>query len=480
MKKFLEIIKNKWLIKGTTTIALILIIIAIYLGLNWGVGKINMEDLDLTEKKLYSISDETKTKLKDLKDDITILLINQDNYVDNFVKKYSIYSDKIKVEEVLDLSSRADLMTKYNLESTDSLIVIQNGEKEKTLSSTDLVTYDYSAGKQIDTTEEAVTNAIVGLTITEKPKIYIVSEGTYYDVEQVLTQITSTLEADSNEIEYLDIYTKGGIPEDCDCLVLTTMARDFSELERDKVLEYINRGGRIMMMTSQNLLNIETPNFNQILEQYGISIGYGAVIEQNSNQMLSGMPEFIIQQASASFMSKIDMTLKIAMLDAGKIEFADEDKLTELGVDYETISKSGDTSFVRNNFSLQTYSRTDSDSEEGSSITGALVTKKISDDVKSELIIYSNELFATNSTVPVSNGYYMYASDLYNNKDVILNSISYLTERQDTITIRKSNDEEKYTVTDAEDAIIKTIIFIIPVLIIGIGIVVWQVRRRKK
>ena len=58
--------------------------------------------------------------------------------------------------------------------------------------------------------------------------------------------------------------------------------------------------------------------------------------------------------------------------------------------------------------------------------------------------------------------------------------ISYLTERQDTITIRKSNDEEKYTVTDAEDAVIKTIIFIIPVLIIGIGIVVWQVRRRKK
>ena len=82
--------------------------------------------------------------------------------------------------------------------------------------------------------------------------------------------------------------------------------------------------------------------------------------------------------------------------------------------------------------------------------------------------------------VPVSNQYYMYASDLHNNKDVILNSISYLTERTDTITIRKTSEEERYTVTDQEDAIIKTIIFVLPVLIIGIGIVVWQVRRRKR
>ena len=74
MKKFLEIIKNKWLIRGTTTVALIAIIIAIYILLNWGVEKINLEDLDCTEKKLYSLSDETRTKIKNLDKDITIEL----------------------------------------------------------------------------------------------------------------------------------------------------------------------------------------------------------------------------------------------------------------------------------------------------------------------------------------------------------------------------------------------------------------------
>ena len=80
MKKFLEIIKNKWLIKGTTTLLLVLIVIACYIGLNMLVEKVNVENLDFTEKKLYSLSDETKTKLSDLNQDVTIQLINSTYY----------------------------------------------------------------------------------------------------------------------------------------------------------------------------------------------------------------------------------------------------------------------------------------------------------------------------------------------------------------------------------------------------------------
>ena len=77
MKKFLEIIKNKWLIKGTTTLLLVLIVIACYIGLNMLVEKVNVENLDFTEKKLYSLSDETKTKLSDLNQDVTIQLLSK-------------------------------------------------------------------------------------------------------------------------------------------------------------------------------------------------------------------------------------------------------------------------------------------------------------------------------------------------------------------------------------------------------------------
>ena len=481
MKKLLGIIKNKWLIKGTTTLILVAIIIALYILLNWGVEKINLEDLDLTEKKLYSLSDETKDKISNLDTDITIQLINMGDYsyVVDYANKYTQVTDRIQVEEVGDLSSRVDLMTKYNLDSTDSLIVVKNGDKEKTLSIYDLYTIDYSTYEQIDTTEEAITNAIVEVTLDEKPKIYILTGSTYYETEQALATIISNLEEESNEVEYLDMLTTGSVPEDCDCLMITTLGKDITELERDKIIEYIQNGGNIMMLTSQNIVEDDTPNFDQVLAQYGISIGYGAIFEQDTSKMLQNAPEFVITEVNASFLQDIDMTLKMCFVDPGKIEFADEDKLTELGVEYETIAQTGDTSFVRTNFDLSSYTRTDEDSEEGSSIVGALVTKTISDDVKSELIIYSNEVCASNLQVPISNQYYMYAVDLHNNRDVILNSISHLTEREDTITIRKTGEYEQYTVTEQEDTIIKTIIFLLPVLIIGVGIVVWQVRRRK-
>ena len=481
MKKFIEIIKNKWLIKGTTTILLAVIIIACYIGLTVLADKLEIEDLDFTEKKLYSLSDETKNKLKDLDEEITIQLIKiDDEYIKEYARKYKVYSDKIDIEEVDDLSSRVDLKTEYNLDDTDSLIVVSAGEKEKTLTLYDLYTIDYSTGQQIDVTEEAVTNAIVEVTIDEKPQIYIFSGKTYYEPEQSLSTITTQLTNEANEVKYLDILSTGSVPDDCDCLIITTLAEDMSEMERDKILEYIQRGGKILFLISQNILEVDTPNLNSILDQYGVSIQYGAIFEQDTTKMLQNAPEFIISDVNASFMSDIGMNLQMCLVDAGSIKLADDTKQEELSVEYETIASTGDTAFIRTNFDTTSYTRTDADSEEGSFIVGARATKKISEDVSSEIIIYSNELCASNLQIPVSTQYYMYAVDLYNNKDVILNSISHLTERTDTITIRKTGETEQYTVSEKGDTLIKIIIFTIPAIIILIGLVIWIIRRRRK
>ena len=480
-KKFLEIIKNKWLIKGTTTLLLVAIVIACYILINWGVSKLQIENIDCTEKKLYSLSDETKSKMKNLEKDITIQLINtgESSYITEYANKYPTVSKKITVEEISDLSSRVDLQTKYSITESGSLIVVKSGEKEKTLTSSDLYTYDYSTGKQINKIEEALTNAIIEVTLDEKPHVYILSGKTYYDTENVLSIILSELKDESNEVDYLDLLTQGEIPADCDCLIITTLKQDLSELERDKILEYINNGGKILMLTSQNMLDVETPNLKQVLSQYGVSMEYGAVLEQDSSKMLQNAPNTIVEDASASFMDKLDMKIKMCAINAGKIKFDDDDKLSELGVTYETIVQTSDKAFVRTNFNTKSSSRTDNDGEEESIIIGAYVKKTVSDEKTSQLIIYSNELFASNLEVTLGTQYFTYASELYNNRDVVLNSISHLTERDDTISIRKASESETYTVTDQEDVIIKTIIFTVPFIIIMIGIVVWIYRRRK-
>lgn len=480
MKKFFEKITNKWLVKGTTTVILVAIVIACYIGLNWGVKQLKVEDLDFTTKNLYSLSEETKNRLKNLDKDITIQLINMEDYtyVVEYAHKYQNASNKVTIEEIDDLSARVDLQTKYNIDAEGNLIVVKSGDKEKTLATSDLYTYDYSTYEQIDTTEEAITNAIVDVTIEKKPHIYVLEGKAYNDPEQSLGIIANKLIDEANDIDLLDILTSGAVPEDCDCLIITTLKQDLSDLERDKILEYINNGGKLLMLTSQNIIDVDTPNFDQILAQYGINIEYGAILEQDSSKMLYDTPNMIVAEANSSFMSKLDMTLKVFLVNPGKIQFADETKLEELGVTYETMASTSESSFVRTDFKQDTTSRTNKDSEESSSIVGAYVNKKISDEKTSQLIIFSDETFASTSQLII--GFQsIYAVKLYNNEDVVLNSVSHLTEREDTITIRKTDETETYTVTDQEDVIIKTIIFVVPVLIIIIGISVWIFRRRK-
>lgn len=476
MKKFFRMITNKWLLKGTTTLILVALIIAGNIGINWLAEEIRVEDIDFTEDKKYSLSDETRKRLDALNADITIQLINMkgNEGIIEFADKYKKASKKVTIEEIDDLTSRVDLQTKYNLATTDSLIVVKNGDREATLTLYDLYTYT-SSYNAVDTTEEAISNAIIEVTIEDKPKIYVLSGKTYYDPYDSLGIVATKLMQEANEIELVDIVTKGSIPEDCDCLIIPTLKQDLSVLERDKTLEYINNGGKILMLTSQGIINLDTPNLDQVLSQYGVTLGYGAVLEQDSSKMFYDTPNMILADASASFMDELEADLKLFMVSPGKIEFADETKLTELGVTYEVLASTSEKSFVRTKFDISSKSRTDEDSAEGFCIVGALASKDVAEDKKSELIIFSDETFVT----PTEIANIGFIGKLYSNEDVVLNSISYLTQREDTITIRNDYDTETFTVTDREDVIVQTIIFTVPFIIIIIGIGVWIYRRRK-
>ena len=68
----------------------------------------------------------------------------------------------------------------------------------------------------------------------------------------------------------------------------------------------------------------------------------------------------------------------------------------------------------------------------------------------------------------------------YDNKDLVLNSIAFLTDKKENISIRKTTDTVSYTATEKQDIIIRIVIFAVPCLIILMGIIVWYVRRRKK
>ena len=94
------------------------------------------------------------------------------------------------------------------------------------------------------------------------------------------------------------------------------------------------------------------------------------------------------------------------------------------------------------------------------------------------MIIFGENYFITD--YPLNQNSQYGAIQLAYNKDLVLNSIAYLADREEDISARKSTGTVKYTATEEQDTIIKVIIFAVPIVIIVVGIVVWQIRRRKK
>ena len=69
------------------------------------------------------------------------------------------------------------------------------------------------------------------------------------------------------------------------------------------------------------------------------------------------------------------------------------------------------------------------------------ITKKINDEKTSKLILVANSMFASDWYVTLNsssgNSSQVVAINFYNNRDLVINSVSYLTDREDNITIRK-------------------------------------------
>ena len=480
-KKIGTIIKKRWLRNTTMTIVLIAIVIAAYIGINFVFEKLNLTDIDFTKSKIYTLTDASKTKVKDIEKEVNIILINlsQYDYLIDYANKYTQVNENIKVEQIDDLASRADLQTKYNLDATSQLIIIKTEDDETTLTINDLFTYD-SNYQQIDLTEEAITNAIVSVTIEDKPKIYFLTGHNRYD-SNYFGLLLSELEKEANEVKTWDILVSGSIPEDCDCLLITTLKDDIAEIEKDAILDYINKGGNIILLNDPNTTNTDFANFNKILEAYGISMPSGIVIEQEDSKMLYELPEFILPTMNHNEITgHINMQIDFCLIDSGIIRFAEASKLEELGVKHEDIAYTSDKAFLRTDYSIAEITKTEADEDAKNEIVASIVKKKIDEEKTSKLVIYANSVFATNMQVPLNQMYYTYPISLRNNQDMVLNSISYLTERTDTIIIRKDNEAVSYTVTAEQNKIILSVIFIVPAIIVITGIVVWQIRRRKK
>ena len=246
--KFIQTIKKKWLINGTKTTILVLLIIAVFIAINLGMQALDLTPLDFTQEQLYTLTDESKERVKDIEKDVNIYFIgysDEDSTVD-LAKQYGKANERINVEAIEDVSTRPDLSQKYGIESGTEGIIVECGERSKVLTSSDLVTYDTSTYETISIAEEKLTSSILSVTADEVPKVYFLEGYSDLSLNQNMYMLSIYLGNEVNETETLDILSVGKVPDDCDTLVITSPSKDFDDVATNSILDYLNRGGNIL------------------------------------------------------------------------------------------------------------------------------------------------------------------------------------------------------------------------------------------
>lgn len=485
--KFIEVIKKKWLINGSKTFLLIAIIIVIFIAINILMQKLELTPIDFSQEKLFTLTEESKERVKNIDKDVNIYFIGytDDDMTLDLAKQYKKTNEEI-IAEAIDINNRPDLANKYGIESGTQGIIVECGEKSKVLTANDLVTYDTTTYETVSIAEEKLTSSILNVTSDEIPKVYFLQGYSNYTLTTNMNYLNMYLENEVNEIETLNILAEGKVPEDCKTLVIATPNKDFDEVATSAIKDYINQGGNILWFNSAITQEKEVPNINSILALYGINpFEVGRIIETDSSKMVSGAPNIIFPTIEYSAITKTQYnTNGVVLIDATKIN-VDEDKLEELKVQKTDLLTASESSFFRNDYTITSVNQQENEVS-GEFIVGAELEKTIVEANEetgeskktSKIIIIGENGFASDYPLTQSSQYPIVAK--VNNKDIILNSIAYLVDREEDITGRKSTGTVTYTATETQDIVVKIIIFAVPIMIIIVGIVVWQIRRRKK
>ena len=431
---------------------------------------------DLTANQLYSISSQSKVMLSSLEEDITIYWVvasgEEDEYVEKLLHNYEDYSSRVTVEKK-DPDLNPDFTNNYTDETIyNNSVIVECGDKYRYISYQDMyetssMSY-YSMYSSADefAGESLITSAISYCTTEELPVIHIL-EG--HGETELTESFQEALERDNLETETLSLLNSETVPEEVSCILVNSPSTDISETERDMLLDFMERGGRVLII-SGTAEEEQLPNLKSVMENYGISVLEGVVVEENTDNYVYGNPVLLMPEMNSSDITdplmEDNYQVVVPVSKALDVSEASED------VTVTSLLESSEESFLKDEgYDIETYEQEEGDVQ-GPLTLAALVTKDLEDDQQMQLVWIA-------SSMMLEEAYNAYSSDA--NEDFILNVLEMMCEKDDSISVRsKSLTNEYLTISTADSSMIKVATMgMIPGIYLITGIVV-AVRRRKR
>lgn len=477
VKDYIKNINKKHLKNGSYSMMISVIFIVIVVVVNLIAGEIpsKFTQIDISDSKIYSIGDQTKSFLKDLKDDVTIYQVvqsgSEDETISNLLQKYEDESKHIEVVQK-DPVVNPQFVSRYTTSdvSSNSLIVVC-GERSKVVDynnmyeqSIDYNTYSYNT-TGFDG-EGQITSAIAYVTSEDLPVIYTL-EG--HGEMELDSTIKEDIEKANIEIKSLNLLTEDSVPEDADCLFINSPTTDISDEEKESILNYLENGGKTMIFSDYTEESMD--NFDEILANYGVSRVEGLVFEGDNSHYAMQTPYYLVPDInSAEAVSDTASSGYYVLAPyAQGIKKSDDVRDT---VTIESLLTTSESAYSKSKLNGDTLQKEDED-EEGPFDIGVSITESVGDDKETQIVYYSTSyLLDGNVNKMVSGG----------NERLIMSSLNWMcsSDETGTISIPSKSLEISYLTLTAYDVSFWQIctIGLIPGFFLAAGFMVWFKRRK--
>ncbi len=413
--------------------------------------------LDTTKSNLFSLSDETKTFVSALENDVDIYLITrngaEDALLKNILERYESLSGKVKVS-IKDPVINPSFTDKYTAEEvTLNSLVVECGDKNVYIPYNDMFEQTFNADYTTATNfigEAKITGAIRNVTEKSSVKLYT-TEG---HGETALVDATKEQIQNANiKTEGLNLITVDAVPADASCVLMYQPKRDITADELSLLGSYIDGGGSFMLYTgyAENIL----PNLNELMKKYGVESAEGIILEGDTKYCMNGQPYYTLPEISSHAIT--DPIINANYYVIAPLAHAIK-QTPDAATDITTLLSTSKNSFRKINIETDLSE----EDEAGSFDLGVAIE-------------------AGDGKVVWFSGTSMLEAQVGANSDLFLNSVNWLSGKDNGFTIRaKSLASESLTVPTSSARLWNVIfIFVIPVAFISFGVWVFLKRRKK-
>jgi hypothetical protein len=434
------------------------IAVAVTAGVLLAASRITHE-WDLTEPRLYTLSEYSQRVMQDLPLDIDAL------YAGN---PAASGQERILIERFAQASERFRLKIVAPQELAPEIVrQLEQGGSQ-------LVLYGAGRARKVPAiSERAIIQTVLAFTMRATTQLCFLSAHGEPSLEENgpggLSSFRNLLAYEGFQATELLLASQPDVPKECDIVVIAAPEREFLPAERDRLRSFVNRGGRLLVFSEPD----RPLEPGEMLQGLGISALRAVVVDEAASLFGSEArgTEPIVNRFTTHHPIAQGLTERTGVVFSGArpllLRGPDPKGFVYSGRTsrYETTGGEGLGEGTLGPDMQYSWMRSDS----GSYPLAASRDWQVEGEKEARVVVFGDLDFATNRLLGA----------LYN-EDLLMNSVYYLANREDEVVIRPKAEDlyQAPLIPEKTFAAFHSIALLIPEAILILGLVAWFRRRR--